>query len=609
VFGPKADAAWHLHELTDGLTAFVTFSSAAGVLGAPGQANYAAANAFLDALAVYRRGHGLPAHSLAWGMWRADDGVGGMGDTSRAGKRGLAALTAADGVALFDAATASTAPALVPIKLDLPALRGAAVPDVLRGLVPAARRTVPARADGVNSLRGKLIRLPAQARLERLRELVITHAATVLGHSSTELFDADRAFKDLGFDSLTAVELRNALGAATGLSLSSTLVFDFPSVADLAGHLHDALLGDLDGADDTVATTRISSDEPIAIVGMACRFPGGVANPEQLWQLVSSGTDGIADFPTDRAWDMDHWLDLVAPDGERPQGGFVYDATDFDAAFFGISPNEAMMMDPQQRMLLESTWQALQSAGIDPLPLKGSQTGVFVGVMQSDYDPGDAMEQGGSYRGSGALSSVASGRVAYAYGLEGPAVSVDTACSSALVALHQATQALHRGDCSLALVAGVSALVSPSPFAHFVDGAVARDGRCKPYSATADGFGWGEGVGVLVVERLSDAQRHGREILAVIKASAVNADGASNGLTAPSGPAQERLIRRALAIAGLQPSDVDAVEGHGARLVTGSKPPRCWPPTVRIGQPIVHCGLVRSSPTSATPRRRPAWPA
>jgi acyl transferase domain-containing protein/thioesterase domain-containing protein len=570
VFGPKADAAWNLHELTPTGAAFVTFSSAAGVLGAPGQANYAAANAFLDALAQYRRANGLPGHSLAWGMWESADGVGGMaGDVK--GKRGLDALTPEDGLALFDAATAASEPVLVPIKLDLAGMRASgAVPDLLRGLVPAARRTVSDRAAGVDSLLGKLIRLPAAQRLDKLRDLVITHAAKVLGHSSTELFDPERVFKDLGFDSLTAVELRNGLNEATGLALSSTLVFDYPTANDLAAHLYEALLGDLEAQDDTTTTIRIASDEPIAIVGMACRFPGGVANPEQLWDLVASGTDGITDFPADRAWDMDHWLELVAPDGGTPQGGFVYDATDFDAAFFGISPNEAVMMEPQQRMLLESTWQALQGAGIDPLRLKGSQTGVFVGVMQSDYDPGET-EQSGMHRGSGALNSVVSGRVAYAFGLEGPAVSVDTACSSALVALHQAVQALHSGDCSLALVSGVSAITSPVPFAHFVDGAVARNGRCKPYSADADGFGWGEGVGVLVVERLSDAEQNGHDILAVIRSTAVNADGASNGLTAPSAPAQERLIRRALAVAGLQPSDVDVVEGHGASTPLGDR--------------------------------------
>ncbi|WAL67956.1 SDR family NAD(P)-dependent oxidoreductase [Amycolatopsis cynarae] len=569
VFDPKALAAWHLHELAGDLTAFVTFSSAAGVLGAPGQANYAAANAFLDALAELRRREGKPALSLAWGMWESSAGM--AGETQ--GKRGLGAFTAEEGLALFDSAAGAAGGVYVPIKLDLPAWREAvAVPDLLRGLVPAARRAVSGGEAGADSLLGKLIRLPGDKRLEHLRELVIRHAAAVLGHRAADVFDADRAFKDLGFDSLTAVELRNALNEATGLSLTATLVFDHPTAGDLAAHLYESLLGDLgDAAVPEEAPLPAGADEPIAIVGMACRFPGEVASPDDLWRLVASGGDGIGDFPADRSWDMDYWLAQVAPDGGTPQGGFVRDATEFDAAFFGIGPNEAVMMDPQQRMLLESSWVALTGAGLDPLSLKGSSTGVFVGVMQSDYDPGDAMDSGSRYRGSGALSSVVSGRVAYAFGLEGPAVSVDTACSSSLVALHQAAQALRGGDCSLALVAGVSALVSPAPFAQFVDGAVARDGRCKPYSAAADGFGWGEGVGVLVVERLSEARRHGHPVLAVVRASAVNADGASNGLTAPSGSAQERLIRRALATAGLEPSEVDAIEGHGASTPLGDR--------------------------------------
>ncbi|MEV6648658.1 SDR family NAD(P)-dependent oxidoreductase [Amycolatopsis sp. NPDC051371] len=571
VFDPKALAAWHLHELAGDLTAFVTFSSAAGVLGAPGQANYAAANAFLDALSAVRRAEGKPAHSLAWGMWESSAGM--AGETN--GKRGLGAFGVDEGLALFDAAVGAAGDLYVPIKLDLPALRdaGGGIPDLLRGLVPASRRTVSDREAGADSLLGKLIRLPSEKRLGHLLDLVVRHAAAVLGHGSADLVDADRAFKDLGFDSLTAVELRNALNEATGLTLTATLVFDHPTAGDLAAHLHESLLGELgDAGEPEEITAAAGTDEPIAIVGMACRFPGGADSPEALWRLVAAGGDGITDFPEDRAWDMDHWLPQVAPDGGTPRGGFVHDATDFDAAFFGISPNEAVMMDPQQRLLLESSWVALENAGVDPLSLKGSVTGVFAGVMQSDYDPGDALAHGGGlYRGSGALSSVVSGRVAYAFGFEGPAVSVDTACSSSLVALHQAAQALRGGDCSLALVAGVSALVSPAPFAQFVDGAVARDGRCKPYSAAADGFGWGEGVGVLVVERLSDARRNGHEVLAVVRSSAVNADGASNGLTAPSGAAQERLIRRALATAGLEPSDVDAVEGHGASTPLGDR--------------------------------------
>ncbi|WIY03025.1 type I polyketide synthase [Amycolatopsis mongoliensis] len=566
VFDPKALAAWHLHELAGDLTAFVTFSSAAGVLGAPGQANYAAANAFLDALTAVRRAEGKPAHSLAWGMWESAAGM--AGETH--GKRGLGAFGVDEGLALFDAAVGAAGDLYVPIKLDLPAWRDAGgVPDLLRGLVPASRRTVSDREAGADSLLGKLIRLPAEKRPGHLLELVVQHAAAVLGHGSAGLIDADRAFKDLGFDSLTAVELRNALNEATGLSLTATLVFDHPTAGDLAAHLHESLLGELGDAGEPEETTAgVGTDEPVAIVGMACRYPGGVTNPEELWELITAGRDGTSRFPEDRSWDLEYWLGLAAAAGKEPNGGFVTGATDFDAGFFGISPSEAVMMDPQQRMLLEACWEACESAGIDPLALKGTDTGVFAGVMQSDYDPGPmGGTEHGLFRGSGALGSVVSGRVAYVYGLEGPAVSIDTACSSSLVALHLAIQALRQGDCSLALAGGVSALVSPEPFVNFDNGGTAADGRSKPYSAAADGLGWAEGAGLLVLERLSDARRNGHEVLAVVRASAVNSDGASNGLTAPNGPSQERVIRRALKLAGLGPHDVDAVEGHG----TGTK--------------------------------------
>ncbi|MEU8191441.1 SDR family NAD(P)-dependent oxidoreductase, partial [Micromonospora carbonacea] len=569
VLAGKATAARVLHDATAGrdLDAFVLFSSLAGVVGSAGQGNYAAANAYLDAFAAWRHAQGLPATAVAWGAWAADGMAAATAAlTARLTRGGIKPLPAAEAVTALGRVVNAAGPAVTVADVDWGRLAASwGRPNPLISALPG----VPAVASGP-------VRAVVVGRsLAQLTELVRTQAAAVLGYPAGRPLP-DRAFRDLGFDSLTAVELRNRLTAETGTTLPATLVFDHPTVAELAAHLHgltNRLPGDTPG--DVVAAGTDTHREPVAIVAMSCRFPGGVSSPEQLWDLLATGTDAMTLMPGERGWNI---AELYHPDPEHlgtsyvREGGFVAGAGEFDPAFFGISPREALAMDPQQRLLLEATWEAFERARIDPTALRGSRTGVYVGTNGQDYGSllmaaGDVDE---NYLATGTSASVISGRLSYTFGLHGPAVTVDTACSSSLVALHLAAQALQAGECDLALAGGATVMATPGIFVGFSrQRGLAADGRCKPFAGAADGTGWGEGVGLLVLQRLSDARRDGNPVLAVVRGSAVNQDGASNGLTAPNGPAQQRVIRQALANAGLTADQVDAVEAHGTGTTLG----------------------------------------
>ncbi|MCL6302900.1 type I polyketide synthase, partial [Streptomyces kronopolitis] len=586
VLRPKVDAAVNLDRLTRDLdlSAFVLFSSAAATFGGPGQGNYAAGNAFLEALAHRRRAEGRPALALGWGMWAERSEMSAHldeADRRRMDRGGVGALSTEAALALFDRCLAQDRAVPVPVPLDVAAIRrsGTAVAPLLRTLAgrPAKRTAAPASAPGgdpASPAAHTLAALAPQERHAHVLDLVRTEIATVLGHSSAGRVDAERAFGDLGLDSLTSLELRNALGRRTGLRLPATLVFDHPTPSAVADYLLSELLDDskelaAPGADPATI------GEPVAIVAMSCRFPGGLRTPEAFWEFLAAGGDAIGEFPDDRGWDT---AALYDPDPEHEgttytrRGGFLTEADRFDAGFFGVSPREALAMDPQQRLLLEVCWEAFERAGIDPHSLRGSRTGVFAGTNGQDYTTvlGNAVEDVDGYLGTGNAASVVSGRIAYSFGLEGPAVTVDTACSSSLVALHWAVRALQSGECSLALAGGVTVMSTPAAFLEFSrQRGLSADGRCKAFADGADGTGWGEGAGVLLVERLSDARRNGHPVLAVVRGSAINSDGASNGLTAPNGPSQQRVIRAALADARLTPGDVDAVEAHGTGTTLG----------------------------------------
>ncbi|WP_437670502.1 type I polyketide synthase [Sorangium sp. So ce131] len=585
----KVAGALHLHDLLRDtpLDAFITFSSIAGVWGSANQGIYAAANAFLDALAEQRRALGLPATSIAWGLWAGR----GMADSAEVQeqlrRRGLRAMAPELALAALEQALDHGEPTLVVVDLDWARFApsfAAARPRPLLDELPEVGQAL-AGPDPLSPhereapLLTRLRPLPAPEQLDELLAVVKRHVAAVLGHADVGSIEPDRGFSDLGLDSLMAVELRRRLQQEISVALRATVVFDHPSPRRLARFLHDALLPRLGQAaraaegEGSLGVAAAASEDPIAIVGVGLRLPGGAVDLESFWSVLAQSIDTVGPVPAAR-WNAD---ELYDPDPEVKGKSYVREAAFvdglelFDAAFFGISPREAKHIDPQHRLLLEAAWQALEQAGVVPASLKDSQTGVFVGIGPSEY----ALLQGSSGEGEaytimGTATSFAAGRLAFTLGLQGPALSVDTACSSSLVALHLACQALRKGECDLALAAGVQVMLTGDIFQLLSrTRALAPDGRSKTFSASADGYGRGEGVVVVALSRLSDARAQGRPVLALVRGSAINHDGESSGITAPNGTSQQKVLRAALQDARLSPAEVDVVECHGTGTSLG----------------------------------------
>ena len=580
VMAPKVDGAWNLHELTraENLSAFVMFSGLAGTLGAPGQSNYAAANTFMDGLAEARRAQGLVGTSLAWGLWRQSSGgmAAGLGDAdlARMSRNGVGALSLADGLALLDAALSTRTSCFVPARLNLVqmqrSLEGGDAPALLSSLLPRkAPRASSARVG--QALLELLSGLSVAERQTRVREVVRGEVAAVLGVKEARSLNASKGFTELGFDSLMALELSRRIQQRTGVTTPKTLSFDHPNVDSVCQWLLSELEPQVLESARVAPQRAASVEDAIAIVGVGMRLPGGANDLESFWRMLEEGRDALQEVPRER-------FDLSAhynanPDAEEGSyvrsASLVSDVEGFDASFFGISPREAGPMDPQHRLVLEASWSALEHAGFRVAELRDSDTGVFIGAAPGEY--GVRMgERADAYGMTGSVPSFHAGRVSYHLGLQGPALTVDTACSSSLVALQLACSALRRGECTVALAAGVQVMANAEAFVALSrTHALSPEGRSKPFSSEADGYGRGEGVGVLALMRLSEAQAGGHPVLAVVRGVAVNHDGASSGITAPNGSSQQKVLRAALRDAGLSAVDVDYVECHGTGTVLG----------------------------------------
>ncbi|MDM8557192.1 SDR family NAD(P)-dependent oxidoreductase [Candidatus Parabeggiatoa sp. HSG14] len=589
VMAPKIEGAWNLHTLTQNLPLdfLVYFSSTASLLGQFGQGNYAAANAFMDALAHHRRVRGLPCLSINWGPWAVTGMAATLAaqDKQRIASMGVTPIPQEAGLQILGDLLKTRETAQIGV---LP-MNWAKLPQEL--ITPFLDNFAQTEVLSTKSKQSIFLQQLLEAPSDERRKLLVGHIreqlARVLGISASESIGLrDRLF-DLGIDSLMAVELRNRLKTSLGQALPATIIFDYPTIEALVDYLSQDILSEIfaetkqEDATDSPHTRqprneKSSQTEPIAIIGMACRFPGLADSPDAFWQLLHEGKDAITEVPKKR-WNVDDYYDL---DPEMPgkmytrYGGFLRESIEtFDPQFFGISPREAANIDPQQRLLLEVTWEALEHAHIVPKQIYGSSTGVFVGISSFEHgilSSSANLDHVNAYSGTGSSLGVAAGRLSYVLGLTGPSLIVDTACSSSLVAIHLACQSLRLGECDMAIVGGVNLILSPLSHLIFSKAQMlSPDGHCKTFDAAADGYGRGEGCGVIVLKRLSEAQDSDNNIYAQIRGSAVNQDGPSGGFTVPNGPSQEKVIRQALKSGDIKPEQVSYIEAHGTGTELG----------------------------------------
>jgi 3-oxoacyl-(acyl-carrier-protein) synthase/acyl carrier protein len=592
VLRPKVVGGWLLHQLTQKLELdfFVNFSSIASVWGSKGQAHYAAANHFLDGLTYYRRSLGTPSYSINWGPWSG----GGMATVEAMdwlNKTGVKPLESEKAIVALEKVLVSNSPQTVVADMNWRLFKKLYELEGKRSLLSEIPLDLEA-TDGEGTeeqerqkqkVKTELLAKLEAASNEKRQEILMGHireqVAQVLGLSSSKLPEVNAGFVEMGMDSLMAVELRNQLQKSLNCSVPTTLAFEYPNIISLTDYIYSKVLGwqlQEKEAQSRIEALEYTTTEPIAVVGMACRFPGGANSPEKLWQLLSDGVDAITEIPPQR-WNVDKYYDSNPESPGKMStrlGGFLQeDIAQFDPLFFGISEREAITIDPQHRLLLEVSWEALENTGYIPRRLDNSVTGVFVGITNCEYQviTGQATETNiAPYAVTGLPLNAAAGRLSYTLGLTGPSMAIDTACSSSLVAIHQACQSLRLQECQMALAGGVNLWLLPDALIATSQAQMSSpDGRCQTFDEEANGTAWGEGCGMLVLKRLSDAQASKDNILAVISGSAVNQDGPSSGFTVPNSSSQQQVIRQALKMAKVKPSQVSYVEAHGTATSLG----------------------------------------